>query len=661
MDLFLIAARAVHFAATISLAGVFVFECFIAAPVSARAGDRNAVPARLGRHLVRLAVISLALLLVSGAAWLLAIASNMSGQPLAAALLDGAWLIVLTQTRFGEAWLVRVGFAAAIAICVVIGRRRGWAVTARWAALLFALPLLAGIAWAGHGAATPGAAGDLHLAGDILHLLGAGGWLGTLLPFTLLLIEARRDGDAPSLASAGRAARRFSVLAFVSVALLLFGGFVNTWFLAGTVPALIGTGYGRLLLAKITLFLATLVIAAVNLLRLSPRVAAAGRGAGARVLVWMRRNALAEAALGLAVLAIVAALGTLPPGLHAEPGWPFPYRVEFAGLSLAVKVAFALSLAAGGAAAVATVALAAAGRYRTMAACIATGIVAAGVLWLLLRPALEPAYPTSFYAPAEPYSAPSIIAGAAVYTANCALCHGASGKGDGPAAAGLPVHPANLTEAHLLAHTPGDLFWWVGNGKGNGAMPGFAATLTPADRWDVINFVRARAAAVLSHDIDATLSGRAVAQVPDFAFEEGGTQHTLNGLLRNGPVLLILTDEAPPGGRLTALAAVGHTLTEADLTIVALETASAVDEASRPNLTAPLFATAASAIAPILASFRSPGDGGETELLLDRGGFVRARWTAVNGNLPDAARLADFAKTLARLPVAAPSHPGHSE
>jgi hypothetical protein len=62
-----------------------------------------------------------------------------------------------------------------------------------------------------------------------------------------------------------------------------------------------------------------------------------------------------------------------------------------------------------------------------------------------------------------------------------------------------------------------------------------------------------------------------------------------------------------------------------------------------------------------LASFRSPGDGGETELLLDRGGFVRARWTAVNGNLPDAARLADFAKTLARLPVAAPSHPGHSE
>jgi mono/diheme cytochrome c family protein len=296
-----------------------------------------------------------------------------------------------------------------------------------------------------------------------------------------------------------------------------------------------------------------------------------------------------------------------------------------------------------------------------MAACIAAGIVAAGALWLLLRPGLEPAYPTSFYAPAEPYGAPSIIAGAALYSANCASCHGASGNGDGPAAAGLPVHPANLTEAHLLTHTPGDLFWWVGNGKGNGAMPGFAATLTPADRWNVINFVRARAATVLSHDIDATLSGRAAAQVPDFAFEEGGTQHTLNGLLRTGPVLLILIDDTMPTSRLTTLSAARRALTAADATVVALNVSSPGDEPTRPNPNSPSGATAASDVAEMLALFLSPADGGETELLLDRGGFVRARWTAVNGNLPDAARLADLAKTLARLPVAAPSHPGHSE
>ena len=235
------------------------------------------------------------------------------------------------------------------------------------------------------------------------------------------------------------------MLAFVSVALLLFGGIVNTWFLAGTVPALIGTGYGRLLLAKITLFLATLVIAAVNLLRLSPRVAAAGRGAGARVLVWMRRNALAEAALGIGGAGNRRGAGHIAAGTARRAGLALsPYRVEFAGLSLAVKVAFALSLAAGGAAAVATVALAAAARYRTMAACIAAGIVAAGSpMAAAAAQALEASLSDEFLlcARRNRTAAPSIIAGAAVYTANCALCHGASGKGDGPAAAACRCTP----------------------------------------------------------------------------------------------------------------------------------------------------------------------------------------------------------------------------
>lgn len=35
--------------------------------------------------------------------------------------------------------------------------------------------------------------------------------------------------------------------------------------------------------------------------------------------------------------------------------------------------------------------------------------------------------------------------GAALFSENCAACHGASGKGDGPAAEGLSPHPADLT------------------------------------------------------------------------------------------------------------------------------------------------------------------------------------------------------------------------
>ena len=132
---------------------------------------------------------------------------------------------------------------------------------------------------------------------------------------------------------------RFSVLAAISVVLLLAGGLVNTWFLAGTVPALIGTEYGRLLLCKIAIFVTMVTFGAVNLLRMTPRLAPA---AGHRhplvqaALGHLRRNALVEAGLGFGVLGIVAILGILPPGLHTEPGWPLPFRLELGGTRPAV-------------------------------------------------------------------------------------------------------------------------------------------------------------------------------------------------------------------------------------------------------------------------------------------------------------------------------------
>ena len=45
----------------------------------------------------------------------------------------------------------------------------------------------------------------------------------------------------------------------------------------------------------------------------------------------------------------------------------------------------------------------------------------------------------------RPARAPSLAAGGRVYAARCAQCHGASGRGDGPAGAGLTPRPADLT------------------------------------------------------------------------------------------------------------------------------------------------------------------------------------------------------------------------
>ncbi len=650
MESFLIAARAVHYASTISLAGVFAFLCFIA--------GSGASP-RLHRQVLVVAWASFVLALLSGGAWLLFLSAQMSGQPIAASLTQGAVATVLTRTRFGQIWVLRFVLAVVLAVLLLIPERwRRW--LWRWSGLAFAAAMLASLAWAGHGGATPGRPGELHLAADMLHLLAAGAWVGSLLPLALLLAEIRRSGDS-NAAAARRAVVRFSILAAISVVVLFTAGLVNTWFLAGTVPALIGTGYGRLLLAKITIFLAMVTFGAVNLLRMTPRLA--GASVGRRPLIQvalghLRRNALIEAGLGLCVLCMVATLGILPPGLHTEPGWPLPFRLEPAALSAASAVLLAVVAAFAGLLSIAGVASAAAGRYRTMTAAW-SGLVLCFVLgWLAMRPAIAPAYPTTFFASAEPYAAPSVEHGAHLYAQNCALCHGADGTGEGPAAAALTARPADLTAPHLFAHTPGDLFWWVSHGKANGVMPGFAAVMSPADRWNVINFVRARAAGVLSRQIGPKVSTAAAPAVPDFAFQAGGRQQTLNRILQHGPAVIALFS-APVSADVARLAVAQRQLAAVGLQIIAIDLdfpSSAPSEIAAGSA----LVTVPTDVANTLALFRASDDGGETDLMLDRAGNMRARWTASGAGLPDARTLVAAADRIARFPAAPENHAGHA-
>jgi mono/diheme cytochrome c family protein len=459
---------------------------------------------------------------------------------------------------------------------------------------------------------------------------------------------------------------RFSVLAAASVSVLFTAGLINTWFLAGTVPALIGTEYGHLLLLKIAIFIVMVVFGAVNLLRMTPRLAAR---AGERhypieaTLSHLRRNASLEAVLGLCVLGIVAILGILPPGLHTEPGWPLPFRLELAALSPLAKIGLAIFAVLSGIFAVSGVATAAAGRYRAMTIAWAGLLVWVALGVLVVRQAVAPAYPTSFFTSAEPYAAPSVERGAHLYAENCALCHGADGKGDGPAAAGLTIRPADLVAPHLFAHTPGDLFWWISSGKGNGVMPGFAGTLSAADRWDVINFVRARAAGSLSRNIGPKISSVAAPAMPDFAFAGDGRQQTLAELEKTGPTLIVLFDGPPDAARLAELTAAGRMLVKAGVHEVAInlkpDPAPAPQKDSSPSL--PLVAVSP-AVAATLHLFRGPNDGGETDLMLDRADHPRARWTA-NGapGLPDANTLVADAAQVARFPAATENHAGHGD
>ena len=70
----------------------------------------------------------------------------------------------------------------------------------------------------------------------------------------------------------------------------------------------------------------------------------------------------------------------------------------------------------------------------------------------------------------------------------CVVCHGTKGKGDGIAAAGLKVQPADHTSSLVQGQTDGSLFWEISNG--HSPMPAYAKVISDKQRWELINFIR---------------------------------------------------------------------------------------------------------------------------------------------------------------------------
>jgi mono/diheme cytochrome c family protein len=83
-----------------------------------------------------------------------------------------------------------------------------------------------------------------------------------------------------------------------------------------------------------------------------------------------------------------------------------------------------------------------------------------------------------------------IATGEAIYEAQCAVCHGEEGKGDGPAAPALTPRPVDLTTSEVLrSMTDPELLLLLENGKGS--MPGFGRVLSDEELRLVVIWVRA--------------------------------------------------------------------------------------------------------------------------------------------------------------------------
>jgi putative copper resistance protein D len=304
----LIYVRAIQFASTLTVAGAVFFVPFVAEPAFRSDGVGARTPAAVYRALRWIAWLGLFLTVLSGAAWLVLVAQSMSGSAMGDIFAEGILWTVLAHTVFGHAWLLRLVLACVLGAMFVpfFSARNGTSFAVKAVVVVVAAGLAGTLAFAGHAAAGPGIGGFVHLAGDILHLIAAAAWLGMLVPLALVLSSARHDAAAVGFART--ATMRFSNCGIASVATLLVTGAINTLNLVGSVSALTGTDYGRLLLLKVALFFGMVAIAVVNRVWLAPRLEA---NRGALRSLW--RNTVVEVAAGAAVLAVVAALGVTPP------------------------------------------------------------------------------------------------------------------------------------------------------------------------------------------------------------------------------------------------------------------------------------------------------------------------------------------------------------
>ena len=435
--------------------------------------------------------------------------------------------IVASATRFGHVIAPRLVMLAMA--WLFADRLPPWVVLAGAAIALASQPLV------GHA----GAAGSLpQIAAEALHLLAAGAWLGALVP--LLIGVSRLPPTAAATALA-----RFSPIGMTAVAVIAITAVTQGLTLIGSTPALVGTRYGLLALAKLALFTGLLGCAAYNRFVLTDRLAEDEPGAGAR----LRVSIGAEIALGGAVLLVAAWLGSTPPGAHEQPVWPFPWQLDPDALALRPnREAVALGLGITGLAVAVLAASLIWRRFRLAA----VGLLAATLAWRIaaLVPLLTEAYPTSFFTSPTGFATGSILRGAALFQDNCAACHGPLGRGDGPAAALLPVRPANLAEGHVLSHSDGELFWRLRSGfqatDGRVLMPAFGDLLTDEQRWQLIDDIRANA-------VGQSLPGSGVLPyplpLPSFAITCAGMQadrpedlrgkavHVIAGADTNSPVL----------------------------------------------------------------------------------------------------------------------------
>jgi putative copper resistance protein D len=548
--------------------------------------------------------------------------------------------------RMGAAlttWIGRVLVAQALcaALALVSLAIGGWTRVAAGLALAAA----AGGALRGHVIAS-GDGGVLDIAA-VVHLALATLWvagLGALVTCRALEARGRFGGRWRDVLQA------FSPWALRGMVLLLATGVMLADRTVASGAALLATPYGHWLLAKLGCIVAALFCAG-RLRRWLARGTSADHG---RAAAWLAL----ESALCVLIVAAAVEVATTIPAAHDVIDWPFPFRIAptAAWLQSRWTALWPALLAPIPATTGALLAWRRRHRSAWQAGAIATTGLVAGIA--LAVPALSvDAYPTTYLHSPVPYDTGSVTAGARLYRQWCVDCHGLQGRGDGPLAGQLPVRAANLTEPHVQWHTHGDLYWWLSEGMGRSGMPGFRDRLSADERWQLLNYLSALS---LGHEA-RPVTGRIIPNdpwLPAIDLRHADTTNELRSLAgwrrQEQPVLLAFADDPAQARRLGALA---DARTQAGVQAVAVLSPAAATSARPPGWDAVVDETGdvAAAWALYRRTLEDPDfddervSAGGLLFLIDRFGFVRARWTATTP-LPGVDEVAAMVAGLAREP-----------
>jgi copper transport protein len=210
-------------------------------------------------------------------------------------------------TRFGVAFTaMTLGFAVVAALVYLAWLTDRTVLLAP--ALVVSLAFASGLSLSGHDAVDPGSTKWSELA-DWVHLSAASLWIGGLLALVVAVWfvapELRREAFA-----------RFSRLATVLVALVLAAGTYLGIVRLPRASDLWTTGYGHVLLVKVSLVAVVLAWGAFHRFLVRPALPAASEG----FLTRIGRSLVGESAVGLAVLLAAAVLtDSKPPPQPVTP------------------------------------------------------------------------------------------------------------------------------------------------------------------------------------------------------------------------------------------------------------------------------------------------------------------------------------------------------